>query len=91
VHPFREGNGRAQEAFIFELGRQFGQDSDFTVITRARMIDASIETAKNPASEAMRNILLDCVDPVRREALRAKIEQRLADGADPWSEPLKLD
>jgi cell filamentation protein len=90
VHPFREGNGRAQEAFISELGRKFGHDVDFTVITRARMIEASIETARNPASEAMRNIVLDCVDPVRREALRAKIEQMLAEGADPWSEPLKL-
>lgn len=34
VHPFREGNGRAQEAFIFELGRRFGHEVDFTVITR---------------------------------------------------------
>jgi cell filamentation protein len=24
VYPFREGNGHAQEAFIFELGRKFG-------------------------------------------------------------------
>jgi cell filamentation protein len=90
VHPFRDGNGRAQEAFISELGRHFGHEVDFTVITRARMIEASIETARNPGSEAMRNIVLDCVDPVRREALRAKIERMLADGADPWSNPLKL-
>ncbi|MEY9199381.1 fido (protein-threonine AMPylation protein) [Sinorhizobium fredii] len=27
VHPFREGNGRAQEAFISELGRHYGSTS----------------------------------------------------------------
>jgi cell filamentation protein len=91
VHPFREGNGRAQEAFIFELGRKFGHDVEFTIITRARMIEASIETAKNPASQAMQNIVIDSVDPVRREALRRKIDEIHAAGADPWDQPVKLD
>jgi cell filamentation protein len=91
VHPFREGNGRAQDAFIAELGRKFGHEVDFTIITRARMIEASIETAKNPASQAMQNIVLDAVDPVRREALRKKIEAMLEEGADPWDQPVKLD
>ncbi len=90
VHPFGEGNGRAQEALISELGRHFGHEVDFTIITRARMIEASIETARSPASGAMQRIVLDSVDPVRRENLRAVIEQMLADGADPWSVPLKL-
>lgn len=31
VHPFREGNGRAQEAFISELGRHYGHEIDFSV------------------------------------------------------------
>jgi cell filamentation protein len=91
VHPFREGNGRAQEAFIFELGRKFGHEVDFTIITRARMIEASIETAKNPSSQAMQNIVLDAVDPARRESLRRKIEDIRAEGADPSDLPLKLD
>jgi cell filamentation protein len=91
VHPFREGNGRAQEAFIFELGRKFGHEADFTVITRARMIEASIETANNPASEAMQTIVLDAVDPLRREALRRKIDDMLASGKVPWDQPVKLD
>jgi cell filamentation protein len=30
------------------------------------------------------------VEPVRREAVRAKIEAMLAEGKDPWSEPLKF-
>ena len=91
VHPFREGNGRTQEAFILLLGRQFGHEVDFTIITRARMIEASVETSKNPASQAMQMIVLDAVDPARREALRKKIEGILAEGADPWDQPVKLD
>lgn len=91
VHPFREGNGRAQEAFIFELGRKFGHEADFTVITRARMIEASVETSKNPASGAMQKIVLDSVHPARREALRKKLDDMLAQGSDPWDQPVKLD
>ena len=91
VHPFREGNGRAQEAFFLELRRQFGHDVDFTVITRARMIEASIESSKNPASQAMSSIVLDAVDPARREALRKKIEGILAEGDLSWDQPVNLD
>lgn len=42
VHPFREGNGRAQEALLASIGREYGHEVDFTVITKARMIEASI-------------------------------------------------
>jgi hypothetical protein len=55
------------------------------------MIEASIETAKSAAIRAMQNIVLDSVDPVRREALRRKIDEIRAAGADPWGLPVKLD
>lgn len=35
VHPFREGNGRAQEALLAAIGREYGHDVDFTFITKA--------------------------------------------------------
>nr|WP_245364217.1 Fic family protein [Sinorhizobium americanum] len=57
VHPFREGNGRAQEAFISELGRHYGHEIDFFVITRPRMIEASIETTNDPSSPAMKHAI----------------------------------
>jgi cell filamentation protein len=71
VHPFREGNGRAQEAFIAELGRHYGHEVDFTVTSKPRMIEASIETTNDPSSPAMRHVLEDSINPNRREALRA--------------------
>lgn len=71
VHPFREGNGRAQEVFIAELGRHYGHEVDFTVITKPRIVEASIETTNDPSSAVMKHLLEDAVDPNRLEALRA--------------------
>lgn len=42
VHPFREGNGRTQRVFINELAREAGHPLDFSVVSRERMIQASI-------------------------------------------------
>lgn len=69
VHPFREGNGRTQRAFIEELGRETGHDVNFRGITRERMISASIEVHQDPSSDAMRHVLRDAVEPARIEAL----------------------
>lgn len=71
VHPFREGNGRAQEAFIVELGRHYGHDFDFTVISKPRMIEASIETTNDPSSPAMKHVMEDATNPNRQEAIRS--------------------
>jgi cell filamentation protein len=84
VHPFREGKGRAQEAFIAELGRHYGHEVDFTVITKPRIIEASIETTNDPSSAAMKHVLEDAVDPNRREALRAAFSDLEARGDNPF-------
>jgi cell filamentation protein len=41
VHPFREGNGRAQREFIRELGLHSGLMIDWRQISREEMIEAS--------------------------------------------------
>lgn len=69
VHPLREGNGRAQEAFISELGRHYGHEIDFSVIAKPRMIEASIETTNNPSSPVMKQVIEDAMNPGRREAI----------------------
>ncbi|MCF6110474.1 Fic/DOC family protein [Mesorhizobium muleiense] len=84
VHPFREGNGRTQEVFIAELGRHYGHEVDFTVITKPRMIEASIETTNDPSSAAMKHVLEDAVDPNRREALRAALSDLEVRGEIPF-------
>jgi cell filamentation protein len=41
VHPFREGNGRAQREFIRELGLHDGLTIDWRQVSREEMIEAS--------------------------------------------------
>jgi len=43
LHPFREGNGRAQREFMGQLARSAGYDIDWTGISQAEMIQASID------------------------------------------------
>ncbi|WP_114217107.1 Fic family protein [Ochrobactrum sp. 3-3] len=89
VHPFREGNGRAQEAFIAELGREYGHDVDFAVITKPRMIEASIETTNDPSSPAMKYVIEDAIDPNRREALRAAFSDLEQRGENPYEHKVR--
>lgn len=44
IHPFREGNGRTQRAFIEYLAKVAGYDVDFSTVTQDEMIDASIKS-----------------------------------------------
>jgi len=41
LHPFREGNGRAQRVFISSLGNAAGYEIDFKQVTNAEMIEVS--------------------------------------------------
>ncbi|QCL77455.1 cell filamentation protein Fic (plasmid) [Agrobacterium tumefaciens] len=84
VHPFREGNGRTQETFISELGRHYGHELDMSVITKTRMIEASIATHNDPSSPAMKHVMEDAADPNRREALRGAINDLKEVGEQPF-------
>lgn len=83
VHPFREGNGRTQETFIAELGRPYGHEVDFSLVSKPRMIEASIETTANPASPAMQHLVEDATHPNRADALRAAFNELSAQGENP--------
>jgi cell filamentation protein len=89
VHPFREGNGRTQEAFIAELGRCHGHYVDFTVITKPRMVAASIATAKDPDDPTMRHLMGDSTEPARVAALKAAFAHLLAHGANPYEHDVR--
>ncbi|MGZ2471790.1 Fic family protein [Sinorhizobium medicae] len=83
VHPFREGNGRSQEAFISELRRHYGHEIDFSIVTKPRMIEASIETTNDPSSPVMKHVIEDAMNPGRREAIRSAFEDLREVGEDP--------
>jgi cell filamentation protein len=70
IHPFREGNGRTQRAFLRELSRRAGYRLEFDVISRERMIVASIEGNENNNPGPMRRMFVEITDPIRVAALR---------------------
>ena len=53
VHPFRDGNGRAQREFIRELAEQTGFVIDWSRVTREQMMAASLESFKTGDSSGM--------------------------------------
>jgi cell filamentation protein len=73
VHPFREGNGRTQRIFMRELAKKAGHELDFSVISRERMIQASIAANEGRRPGMMRRLFKDAVIPARREALARAI------------------
>ena len=46
IHPFREGNGRAQRIFITQLAKEAGYELSFDKTTQEEMINASIQAHK---------------------------------------------
>jgi cell filamentation protein len=85
VHAFREGNGRTQRAFMRELGKQAGHDLDFSVISKERMIQASITANEARKPGMMRRLFKDAVIPARRQAL-AKAIASLEAASFPWND-----
>ena len=51
LHPFREGNGRAQREFIAQLALNAGHLIDWTGISQAEMVHASIAAYNSDATE----------------------------------------
>jgi cell filamentation protein len=74
IHPFRDGNGRTQRAFVSALADQAGHSLDFTVVSRERMIQASIAANDRDDSTMMRRLFNEISDPSRVAALRQAIE-----------------
>src|SRR5208282_5210742 len=85
AHPFREENGRAQRAFIRELAKQAGHELDFSVVTRERMIHASIAGNEQGDGMMMRRMFNEISDRARVAALDKAIDALNAN-AFPWND-----
>jgi len=73
VHPFREGNGRSQRAFIQELAREAGHTLDFSIVSRERMVQASVAAHEHGDLSMMRRLFDEISDPARVALLRESI------------------
>lgn len=62
AHPFREGNGRTQRAYIRQLARRAGWDLDWHDLDSSQNIDASIASL-NGNNEPLRQLLNARISP----------------------------
>lgn len=85
IHAFREGNGRTQRTFMRELAKQAGQELDFSVVTRERMIQASIAANERDDNSMMRRMFAEISNPARVAAL-AKALDDLGRHNFPWND-----
>jgi cell filamentation protein len=72
LHPFREGNGRAQRLFIEYLALVAGYRADFTNVTASDMIEASVR-AFDRDETSMRYIFDRVAAPTSRDEQKAAI------------------
>jgi cell filamentation protein len=72
LHPFREGNGRTQRAFLQALAKDAGHELYFDVVSRERMIQASVEGSQGDAG-MMQRLFVEISDFERVLPLRDAI------------------
>ncbi|GAA5107850.1 BID domain-containing T4SS effector [Bartonella jaculi] len=70
THPFREGNGRTQRMFFEKLGQAAGHKLDFSLVTKGRMVVASVAAAQNGYLRPMRHLFEDISNPEKCRILK---------------------
>jgi cell filamentation protein len=65
LHPFREGNGRAQREFIRELALQAGFEVSWDLVTQEEMLAASVARFHQGSSAAFAMIFDKIIRPIR--------------------------
>ncbi len=75
VHPFREGNGRTQMAYLEQLATQAGHKIDLSLIDGERWIEASKQAHRGDYA-GMSDVIASAMDP------RRALDRKLADVAD---------
>ncbi|MDD9334024.1 MAG: Fic family protein, partial [Bartonella sp.] len=74
IHPFKDGNGRAQRIFFEKLAKAAGHKLDFSVVTQKRMIHAcSNAMPENANYEVMRHLFEDISNPEKVHLLQEAI------------------
>jgi len=63
THPFRDGNGRTQRAFVEHLGKVAGYEIDFSKATQEQMTEASIYSWKHGESK-FADIFKQAISPI---------------------------
>jgi cell filamentation protein len=84
VHPFREGNGRAQRQFVRQLAESLGYKLHFEVVSKERLVQASIFSANGDM--AMMGRLTDEITDTERIQPLAKVITHFDRGQFNWND-----
>lgn len=63
LHPFREGNGRTQRVFLFQLARNAGYSLNFSEIDGDFLMIATIQSAQG-VKDLLKQVLDDAIHPI---------------------------
>lgn len=63
LHPFREGNGRTQRAFLDEIAAHGGRELAWRNVTEQENIAASAASINDPSSPLLREMLVKVIEP----------------------------
>lgn len=74
LHPFREGNGRSQRAFLSQLARDAGYDIQWSRMDAKRNIETSVlvESGKAKEEEAYGALLGPLITPLKKDESKSK-------------------
>jgi len=73
IHPFRDGNGRTQREFLRQIAESGRHPLHFEVVSRARMVQASIRSAQNDLG-MMERLFDEITDSARIRPLKDAVE-----------------
>ncbi len=93
LHPFREGNGRTQREFIYQLSKAAGHELDLTNITQEQMLKATFDYSNHNNYEMRKMIYKELFhyenDLVADAAIEKHDRLKRILSIDPPPEPLK--
>ncbi len=84
IHPFREGNGRAQRQFVRQLSNSVGYKLHFEVVSKERLVQASILSASGNVDMMVR--LMDEITDTERIQPLAKVIDHLKRNDFKWND-----
>ncbi len=83
IHPFREGNGRAQRQFARQLSNSVGYKLHFEVVSKERLVQASILSANGDVNMMVR--LMDEITDTERIQPLTKVIDHLQQHDFNWN------
>ena len=66
MHPFREGNGRTQRLFLYNLDKNAGYELDLNKLDKNKYMTASIESML-VSNDKMENLMKSIIKPLIKE------------------------